>query len=276
MVKHIITNDALIIPTRKGIMQISKTDDTFSKLLAICNDGASSEDDLISFTNDYTYEDENISLTFFKKTEHGEVFYNGKYYDLDIDFSREIMKLLAKNCDFDLLYLARFLVKVFSNANLSFNELMTSLLHESFVFLSNGNIIIEKSFENENIRFYDKKRTFAKSGEVKKTFAIIDPSTIESDYHFFGYDVIESYLYVNEFKPLKNTWIKNGKLFIQVYSEVLRIIKDEKDVTSKIGRIKKLYGVDVKDFVRDDKNNIIAIDLTYEILYRMEETDLLD
>jgi hypothetical protein len=271
VIKHIITSDALIIPTSEGILQFNKTDSSYNRMLSICKMEDSNYEDLFKVKYNLNFENDDISLSYNTKSEEYELFYNSKYYYLDETFISTIFSLINDvNINFRIEYLANFLLKIFNNPYFKFNDLLEKLFNQKFLFLSNGNIVIEKIFESEYKKMYDRKRFFSEPTLVNKTLAIIDPSTIEGDYSFTEYRVLDSYFFNDEKSKLHNTWIRNEQNFIPVYNKIIEFKKNESE-DKLIVNISKKVDIDY-DLLNDYYNHVDKniTELAYEIVRIME------
>jgi hypothetical protein len=268
MIKHIITSDALIITTSDGIFQFGKNDPNYQRVLSLCLNPEATSKDLINI-NRLNYEDDNISLSYNSKIEEYELFYNSKYYYIDKTFIDILFNLVNDdNIPFKIEYAVEFFIKLLNNPYIKFNTLFPELLKRGFLFLSNGDIIIEKEFECEDNRYYDRKRTFIESNLIKKTFVVINPQNINHDYSFFGYRVIGSYIRVSEkTKLLNNSWIKNENTLMSNWEKILNILISEEFKLTKYNHLAKMFNIDnevVSAFGK--KVNDDPAEIMYEIM----------
>jgi hypothetical protein len=262
MIKSIITSDAIIIPTPEGILQYNKFDPNFERIKAYCTDPNANMERLNNFQNKLNFESEDISLTYNNKVEEYELFYNGKYFYIDNLFIETIYKLINDpKIKFRVEYVANFFLKMLNNPHHKFNYMFNQLKKIGFVFLSDGNIIVEKEWEDEIKRYYERRREFLKSPLLKKTLVIINPAEIDESFNFVNYTVIGSYYTLDGKSVLNNSWITNEQRLIDVYEEVIKDTKGSEQ--EKTETLAKAFGLNfnIVDSIRkvnaENKKEII-------------------
>jgi hypothetical protein len=264
MIKHIITSDAIIIPTSEGILQYGKDDINFERILALCLNPQSTLFDLQKDNfNLLNYEDDDITLNYNKKSEEYELFYNSRYYYLNRLFCNNICELLNDKMPFDIKYLINFIKKLLNNPYYKFNILLDKLMEKDFLFQSDGDIIIQKEFETESEIYYDRKRSFASKDAVNKTYAIICPEAIDNEFNFFGYTVIGSSMFLNNnTRLLANSWITNEKKLIPTFHGIRTQMDKNAIQIENITFISNKYNIDrliLSNLMERYPNNVVKL-----------------
>jgi len=254
MIKHILTEEAVLIPSTEGIIQIQKSHKKFDKIMnSIMN--TDSVSNIMKYMNRFSYEDDEISISQ-DKNEKIEIFYNGKYIDLDERMNVIFKRLMSLDDGFELSYGAAFLKKLLKNRYYSLNTMFDILFSNGFAFTANGNIIIAKEYEEESNRFYPKVRSFANRDFVKVSLAVVDPSTLDQDMNFFYYHVIGHLITKNSseyLKSLTGTYIGNVNKYLTIKEDILKLAntkaKNEPGVDNKalfVNEMSMKYAINIQ------------------------------
>jgi len=191
MIKHILTNDAILVPTAKGTLQYSRISKICDRVLEILQSSDNVAD--LEKLGAIFYEDDEITINQDKDSEVIEVFHNGKYFDLDDRLTKEFCKLIALNDGFEIEHGANFLKKLL-NSRIDFDALLDILYQIGFSFTSEGDIVIMKEYEEEGYNEYFKLRTHVKGDKIKGSYCIVDPTILDVDMSFDVYRIIGHYL----------------------------------------------------------------------------------
>jgi hypothetical protein len=268
VIKHILTSDAIIIPSDDGILQFTKSNPNFSKIVDVCLKKSSTLKDLTIVKSALNYEDDEISLTFNQRTEEYELFHNSKYHYIDGLFTNMLHELINNHkSNFKIEYVIKMFMKMLNNPYVKFDVLFAQLLQKGFLFVDSGNIIVEKNWESESNRYYDRKRSI-ECNQVKRTLIEIDPQNLEADFSIFGYTVIESHLTTKNEPILTPSYVSNIYHFLRVYNQLLKYDNIAFDKKSEYAAtIAEDFGLNIADVnvllgKTDMKKGELALELT--------------
>jgi len=253
MLNYILTDEAIVIPTGKEILQVSRGDKRFNRIAEILHREKTTLSEIMIIINrSFNYEDDEISFTQEKGSDEIEVFYNGKYFTLDNRLALEIKTLLEMDDGFRIEYGVKFIKKLL-DARIPFNYLLSSLFEQGFSFTSDGNIVTVKSGESktEVPGHYIRNRRLQNDDYALYNYIVIEPKYLfrddddnicYSEYHVIG--TIMGGLH--KVKPfLKGTYVGISDSLIELHDLVVnREITDE--LESFLG---KHYGLErIKSF----------------------------
>jgi len=215
MIKHIITDEAIIIPTQKETIQIAKDSPLFIKVAAICENPDNNIEQLEFLSGSFNYDDGDFSFSYNNKTNISEVYFNGKYYTVPKWFVDKCVELKQSEMTFRIKYAALFLKKIFSNFNVSWDILFNDLEKSGFYFNKDGDIIVTKEFEksDQDNMFEEKLRNIENMfDKITKTFILVNPENITKvgeKLQIFGYQILKSEIGNCILKKTNGTFIES-------------------------------------------------------------------
>ena len=198
MIRHIVTNDAIIIPFKNRPIQVSKEDKSYERVLKVCGDVKSDISALDFLDNNFKYEDDDFSFTYNGSKNEAELFFNGKYYEVPKWFLDDCMWLKKGMNSFRIKYAALFLKKVLSNYNFAYYDLLEKLHKAGFGYNQNGDVILSKTFEQGDVNgdiFYVRRPIENSPEKIMLTLIEVNPGEIINEM---------GHMYVYEYKVIKS------------------------------------------------------------------------
>jgi len=268
MIKHIITDEAILIPTSKGVIQYQKDDDLYNDILTLVMKEDSTLEDIKKLNSSCNYEDDDIVFIQEKNTDSVEVIFNGRYHFLNHTFVSRLIQMLKLNDGFQMKHAANFIKRLLKN-NFNLTNTLEKLLEIGFLYTPSGQIISVKNFENEGKGVFAKKRSFAEKDMIKKTFILINPEDIDAHFNFDQYIVLANVMGPEIFGEKYQTFLNGScigdadELFniFNVFEKCKNnyLLKDIEDFTSFNKEIEEKLGVEINMKNRKSSEVVLSI-----------------